>query len=110
MTEDQVVGAAKKGLGRLQDAAGGLLGDPNIQLQGKLNEAAGQVQSVVGQVKDRAQGAFGLAGDRAQDVYGEVADFAREDPVRALVIGVGVGLLLGMLLWGGRKVVHLRHS
>jgi uncharacterized protein YjbJ (UPF0337 family) len=97
MTDQRVEGVAKKGVGRLQDAVGGLIGDDGVQLKGKLNEAAGAIQDTYGQVKERAQ-----------DVFGDVRDYAQEEPIKALAIGLGVGLALGLLLWGGRKVVYVR--
>jgi len=94
----------KNGVGRVQDAVGGLTGDTRTQLKGKLNEAAGSLQDAYGQVKGQAADAL----DQAQDVLEDLEVFVREQPFAAAAIGIGVGLVLGMLLRGGRKVVYVR--
>lgn len=103
MTDDRVEGTLKQGVGRVQDAVGGLTGNTGTQAKGKANEVAGSVQDTVGQVKDRAQDVVGQAKDRAQDVYGEVESYAKEQPLQALAITLGVGVVIGFLLRGGRK-------
>jgi uncharacterized protein YjbJ (UPF0337 family) len=108
MSEERIEGAARKGLGHLQDAAGGLVGDSSLQAKGKLNEAAGSVQNAYGRVKDQAHAAFDQAKDRAQYVYGDLEGYAHEKPLAALAISVGLGLALGLILWGGRKIVYVR--
>ena len=108
MSEDRIEGAAKQGVGKVQDAVGGLTGSDNTQAKGKLNEAAGTVQNAYGQIKDQASDVIDQARDQAQDVYEQIEDFVREQPFAAAAIGVGVGLLLGMLLRGGRKTVYVR--
>ena len=93
MTDDRVEGAVKKGAGKMQDAWGGLTGDGETQAKGKANEAAGSVQDIVGQAKSRAQ-----------DAYGDVESYAREQPVIALAVTLGVGFILGFVLRGdGRR-------
>ena len=52
MSDEQIYGATRNGLGHLQDAAGGLTGDDRLQARGKLNRAAGSLQSALGKVKD----------------------------------------------------------
>ncbi|MGC1303150.1 MAG: CsbD family protein [Caulobacteraceae bacterium] len=96
MSEDRIEGALRKGLGRAQDAIGGLTGDVETQARGKVNAAAGSIQNAYGQAKDQAQDAFEL-----------IQDYVHERPFAALAIGIGVGLVLGMSLLGGRKVVYL---
>ena len=97
MTDQRLEGVARQGAGRLQDALGGLIGANGLQLKGKANEAAGAVQD-----------AYGQATQRAQDIFGDVRDYAQEEPIKALAIGVAVGLGIGMLLWGGRRAVYRR--
>ncbi len=108
MSEDRLEGAAKQGLGRLQDAAGGFVGSDKTQAKGKLNEAAGSVQNAYGQVKDQASDVLGQAKDQAQDTYDQMESFIREQPFAAAAVGVGIGLVLGMMLRGGRKTVYVR--
>jgi uncharacterized protein YjbJ (UPF0337 family) len=97
MTDDRIAGGLRKGLGHVQDAVGGLTGDGRTQAEGKLNQAAGSVQDMVGQARDRAQ-----------DLYEEVGSYAKEQPLVALGVALGVGVLAGMLLIGGRKTVYVR--
>jgi uncharacterized protein YjbJ (UPF0337 family) len=103
MSDDRVVGLVKEGVGRVQDAAGALVGDNETQAEGKLNELAGYVQNTYGQAKEQAQDALAQAKDKAQGAYGSLESYVREQPLPALAIGVGIGLLLGILLKGGSK-------
>ena len=91
MTDDRIEGGVKKGVGKLEDAWGGLTGDTGTQAKGKVNQASGSVQDVVGQARERAQ-----------DVYGGVESYAKEQPIVALGVALGVGLILGFVLRGGR--------
>jgi uncharacterized protein YjbJ (UPF0337 family) len=103
MSDDRVVGSVKEGIGRVQDAAGGLLGDDETQAKGKVNEVVGSVQQTYGQVKDQAQDALRQAGDTTQTAYGSLENYVRDQPLPALAIGVGVGFLLGLLIKGSGK-------
>lgn len=89
MSDDRVEGGVKKGVGKLEDAWGGLTGDAETQARGKGNQAAGSVQDVVGQAKERAQ-----------DVYGNVESYAKDQPAIALGVALGVGVILGFVLRG----------
>jgi len=80
MTGDQLEGAATNVVGKVQDAAGGLLGDTGLQLQGKAKQFAGSVQSKYG------------------DSVDQVIETTRENPVGALLVALGVGFLLGKFL------------
>lgn len=115
MSEDRIEGGVKQGVGHVQDAVGGLTGDDGVQAKGKVNEAAGSVQNAYGQVKDKAQdmagqvkeqiqGVTGQARERAQDLLGEVEDFVHAQPLQALAGGIAAGLVLGLLLRGGKTV------
>lgn len=77
MSDDRVGGLVKEGIGRVQDAAGGLVGDKETQAKGKLNEVAGSVQNAYGQVKDQAQDALEQAKDNAQSAYGGLESYVR---------------------------------
>jgi uncharacterized protein YjbJ (UPF0337 family) len=83
MDENRIKGGARDFGGKLQDAAGGLTGDAETQVRGKVNQAAGQAQEAYGRVLD------------------DLRDFAVEEPITALVSALGVGVVLGYLL--GRR-------
>ena len=97
MTDDRVEGGLKKAAGKLQDAWGGLSGDGETQAKGKLNEAAGSVQA-----------AFGKAQDQVGDIYENAESYIRDQPGVAAAVIFGVGLVIGLMLRGGRKTVYVR--
>ncbi|MGI4982256.1 MAG: CsbD family protein [Janthinobacterium lividum] len=80
MAEDQIVGTAKNAVGKIQDAAGALLGDTSQQVEGKGRQLAGKVQAQYGETVD------------------QVVDATKSNPIAALLIAAGVGLLLGKLM------------
>ena len=92
MTDDRIEGGLKKGVGKVEDAWGGLTGDAETQGKGKVNQASGSVQDVVGQAKERAQ-----------DVYSTVESYAKDQPTIALAVALGVGVILGFALRGGGR-------
>lgn len=118
MTDDRIEGTLKNAGGHVQDAVGGLTGDDKTQAKGKLNEVSGTIQDTVGKVKGQAQEAYGKAKDQASDAIGQAKDKAqdfsgdleervRDQPLAAIGVALGVGLVLGMMLRGGRKTVYV---
>ncbi len=114
MSDDQIEGGLKKVAGHVQDGVGGLTGDEATQAKGKLNEASGTIQDTIGKVKgqtqdaynkakDQASEAMGQAKDKAQDFSGDLEERVRSQPLAAIGMSLGVGLVLGLLLRGGRK-------
>ena len=97
MTDDRIEGAVRKGVGHVQDGFGGLTGDAGTQARGKLNQAAGSVQDMVGQVREGAA-----------DVLGEVESYAKAQPLVAIAATLGLGVVIGLILGGGRKTVYVR--
>ena len=80
MNEDQVEGGLKNVAGKMQDAAGGLVGDSKTQSSGKLRQAAGQAQSMYG------------------DALEDVKSYASENPMNALLGALGLGVILGIVI------------
>ncbi|HWX49847.1 MAG TPA: CsbD family protein [Roseomonas sp.] len=75
MDENRVTGAAREGLGKVQDAVGGLTGDRDTQARGMYNQQMGQAENFVGQLCDNV----------------------REQPLTSLAIAAGIGYILGRL-------------
>lgn len=80
MNTNQLDGTLKDAAGKVQDAVGGLTGDLDLQAEGKARQVAGKAQAKYG------------------DSVEQIAQTARNNPLGALVIAVGVGFLLGRLL------------
>jgi uncharacterized protein YjbJ (UPF0337 family) len=82
MDSNRIKGAAQDMAGRVQDAAGGLMGDAGMQAEGKARQAAGTVQNAAGGALDAAR------------------EFTSDQPLTALLIAAGIGFLLGALARG----------
>jgi len=104
MAEQQLEGVAREGVGRVQDSAGGLIGDAAMQAKGKLNEAAGAAQRAWGDVQDQAGRLAGEARGVGLDAYDEVDAFVRRSPWVSIAVAAGIGLLAGLALKPSRKV------
>jgi uncharacterized protein YjbJ (UPF0337 family) len=52
MDKDRIAGAAKEAKGAVKDAAGKLVGNENLQAEGKADKVVGKVQNAFGQAKD----------------------------------------------------------
>ncbi|HZZ11876.1 MAG TPA: CsbD family protein [Paraburkholderia sp.] len=80
MNTNQVEGTVNDAAGKVQDAVGGLTGDAALQAEGKARQLAGKAQATYG------------------DSVEQIAETARNNPVGALLIALGVGFVLGKLL------------
>lgn len=80
MKSEQVEGIAEKLAGKAQGALGKLAGDPAVEAQGASHEAAGQLKETYG------------------DAVDGVTTFVKENPIAALAIGAGIGILISRLL------------
>jgi uncharacterized protein YjbJ (UPF0337 family) len=52
MNREHIRGAADKAKGAIKDVAGKILGDKELQAEGKLDKARGDAHNVAGNVKD----------------------------------------------------------
>ena len=52
MDREHVKGAADKAQGAIKDAAGKVIGDKELQSEGKLDKAKGEAHNALGDVKD----------------------------------------------------------
>ena len=90
------------------------------QIKGRVRVAAEKFQDAIGQVAEQAKVAiskmteqvndtYSTASRRAQEIGGVVEPFTKEKPYAALGIAALAGLVIGLIMSGGKpKVVHLR--
>lgn len=90
MDENRISGAARSGVGKLEEGAGRVLGDSGMQAEGKLNQAAGAAQEVYGQTADAAREAATTVDDWFRNTV-------KSQPYVAALAILGIGWLLGRL-------------
>lgn len=116
MVSDQIEGKIKRGVGHIQDGAGGLIGDNGLQAKGKFNEAAGfmqdafggakdQVSDIISDVKDRAYDRLDRTSSQARDLmaradFGDLEKAVAQNPLVALAAASVLGIVVGLLLRG----------
>ena len=109
MDKDRITGSAKEVAGKVEGAAGDMMGNSQTQAAGRAREAGGSVQNLYGQAKDAARDAGEAAVNYAKDAYensGEtlrdgsqvVAKRVQDNPLGALLIAGGIGFALAMLM------------
>ena len=54
--KDQVDGRAKSGKGKVKEGAGKLVGNKELEIEGKVDQAAGKTQSKYGDLKEDVAG------------------------------------------------------
>jgi uncharacterized protein YjbJ (UPF0337 family) len=86
MDENEVGGAARQMVGKIQGAAGDLVGDAKTQVEGAAREIGGKAQEAYGEAKDMARSAATQVGRGVE-----------QQPVVALLIAAAVGYALGLL-------------
>jgi uncharacterized protein YjbJ (UPF0337 family) len=52
MNKDRIVGAAKQAKGAVKEATGKVIGDANLEVEGRADKAEGKIQSAIGDAKD----------------------------------------------------------
>ena len=83
------------------------LGELKMQAQ----EYGQKIQDAAGKAKDFASEKFATAGDKfkeisnkdPQELIDDAKEFARQKPGQTILISAAVGLVLGLILRGGRK-------
>jgi uncharacterized protein YjbJ (UPF0337 family) len=110
MTEDRIEGVAQQGVGRVEDAWGGLAGDARTQADGKLRQATGKVQDLYGQAKETVRKRFGERGQQAVQRVDDTVELIGRNPVAAVAVAAVTGLTLGLLANAGRqtRVVYVK--
>ena len=83
------------------------LGDIKMQAQ----EYGQKLQDAAGKAKDFASEKFAQAGDKFKELQGrdpkelieDAKEFARQKPGQTILISAAIGLVLGLLMKGGRR-------
>jgi len=86
MDDDRIEGTAREFGGKVQGAAGDLLGDAKMSTEGRVHEAVGKLQEN-----------YGAAADQIRGLSEELAERVHESPLLAVLVSVGIGYLLGRL-------------
>jgi len=86
MDDDRIEGTAREFGGKVQGAAGDLLGDTKMSAEGRVHEAVGRLQEN-----------YGAAADHIRGLSEELAERVHESPLLAVLASVGIGYLLGRL-------------
>jgi uncharacterized protein YjbJ (UPF0337 family) len=110
MDENLIEGAANEGVGRVQDAWGGLTGDPAAQAKGKWREAKGAAQKLFGQAREQVRDKVGQRGQQARERLDQTVGLIEGRPLAAMGVAAFVGLTLGLLMNSGRssRVVYVK--
>lgn len=111
---EQVTGMANQGVGRVQDAVGGLTDNAELQAKGKIKEVVGSMQQAFGEAKSSVRDAIE---DRLEGVRGQVHEqldavetYVVSKPLPAVAIAGALGIVVGLLLRGRSKTIYLRDA
>jgi uncharacterized protein YjbJ (UPF0337 family) len=111
---EQVTGVANQGVGRVQDAVGGLTGNADLQAKGKIKEAVGSVQQALGEARSNVQDVFDGTVESVRDQLHEQLDavetYVVSKPLPAVAIAGVIGIVVGLLLRGRSKTIYLRDA
>jgi LPXTG-motif cell wall-anchored protein len=114
MNEDRIEGTAKKVVGAVQEAAGTVTNDPQVEAKGRLNQTVGTVQDGYGKVRDKVRDLLDEAPATARDAVDTGRDYYRRGSVAvartmgdntalALLAAGAAGAALGWLMFSRRK-------
>jgi uncharacterized protein YjbJ (UPF0337 family) len=84
---DEIDGTVNKYAGKVQSAAGDVLGDTKTSVDGRLREAAGKIQEN-----------YGAAAEQVRGFTEELTERIHETPLLAVLAAAGVGYLLGRVM------------
>jgi uncharacterized protein YjbJ (UPF0337 family) len=80
MSGSQTEGTIRNVAGKAEEVVGSMTGDTTTEMRGKMRQVAGQAQGAVG------------------DAVESVRDFASHQPMMAVMLAAGLGLIAGMLI------------
>jgi uncharacterized protein YjbJ (UPF0337 family) len=78
MNENEVEGAARDAIGKVKDGVGGLTGDPGLQVDGKVDQAAGKLQAKLGDTMDQIIDTASTTAAQASDFAGRAGATLRD--------------------------------
>jgi uncharacterized protein YjbJ (UPF0337 family) len=90
MDENSATGTARNMGGKVEEAAGSVLGDTRTQIRGKIEQATGAAQDLYGQ-------AAGTANDTAASLDDWLRRSIENQPYTTALIALGIGWLLGRM-------------
>ncbi len=80
MSGTQAEGTIRNVAGKAEEAVGSMMGDHETEMRGKMRQVSGQAQSTVGEAIET------------------VRHIASDQPMMAVMLAAGVGLIAGMLI------------
>ncbi len=91
MDQDRIAGTARNFGGKVEEGFGRVTGDPDTQIQGKVDQAIGTAQDLYGQAKDAAADAATTVKRGAVQATDHVRDFITQRPYTTAAIALLVG-------------------
>ena len=78
MNENEFEGAAKDIGGKIKDGVGGLTGNPDLQVDGKIDQATGKLQGKYSDAMDQLGVAAGSVADKASELAGRASSTVKD--------------------------------
>ena len=82
----------------LRDAASAKLDDLKSTASAKADEYKAQASAKAEELRGKAEAAWGDAKGRARTFQEDGEDYVRQNPTRAVLLGLGAGFVLGLIL------------
>ncbi len=82
----------------LRDAANAKLGDLKGQASAKADEYKAQASAKADELRGKAEAAWGDAKVKARTFQEDGEEYVRQNPTRAVLMGLGAGFVLGLIL------------
>lgn len=109
MIEDNIKGTARKIEGAAESAFGNLTGNKSVEARGEARKAVGAVQNAAGDAEDKVLSLVGRVEESVRDIWNNAGDNLHqatdkvnrkinEKPVRASLVSLGLGFILGALI------------
>lgn len=95
MDSNRIEGSATKLGGDIREGVGSAFGDGKMQAEGRFDQARGTAQNALGGVADTVRDAFDRAPSGLRDTATKVGDFAKRNPVIAVLAAGAIASFLG---------------